>query len=527
MFESPKAHLEASNTDPEKAAGSKHGRWPTGRQRHFSNKKIPTKAEIENSPTLELLSFPHDDPAKPSNWSTTKKFLVLMSVINAVNNSNLGSTLSSNPESLTKRFGVANNILLVLPSAVFLLGYVFGPLAAAPMSEKYGRKGVLTACFLVYTVALLCCAIAPNFGALVFFRLCMGFGASTALSVVGGTCADLYSDDIRRGRAVSWFIAAAGFGQGIGAILSGYLAPKAWNLPYWAAFVIALVSLGILLITPETFEPIILKKRAQYLRKYHGAKVYAPIELQKAGLHDFVTKQMVRPAKMFGTEPLAFFTCLYLALVYGVYYLFFQAYHRVYEKGYKMDPGQASLTFIPVGIGGIFAFLISLLYDRYLRKTERNGKLNERNREEKLRLPIACLAGPLLTISMFWTGASASQPQNAPWPIPVSALIPFGMGYTLIFAALSNYLVDSYEKYAASAMAASSATRSLVAAALPMCSKALYDALGIAWGFYFLGFLMLALSFIPLVFLKWGPVIRKKSKFCQELRKEKEEQGLS
>lgn len=91
------------------------------------------------------------------------------------------------------------------------------------------------------------------------------------------------------------------------------------------------MSLGLLFITPETFEPIILKKRAQYLRKYHGAKVYAPIELQKTGMHDFVTKQMVRPAKMFTTEPLAFFTCLYLALVYSVYYLFFQAYHRVYE----------------------------------------------------------------------------------------------------------------------------------------------------------------------------------------------------
>lgn len=193
--------------------------------------------------------------------------------------------------------------------------------------------------------------------------------------------------------------------------------------------------------------------------------------------------------------------------------------------GYKMNPADASLTFIPVGIGGILAFLVSLLYDRYLRKSERNGALKERNREERLRLPLACLAGPLLTISMFWTGASAGQPKTSPWPVPVSALIPFGMGYTLIFSALSNYLVDSYEKYAASAMAASSATRSLLAAGLPMCSKALYDKLGIAWGFYFLGFLMLALSFIPLAFLKWGPVIRKKSKFCQELRREKEEEG--
>jgi MFS family permease len=109
-----------------------------------------------------------------------------MVVINAVNNSNLGSTLSSNPKSLTQRFGVRSDILLVLPSSVFLLGYVFGPMIAAPLSEKYGRKGVLIGSFSVYSIATLCCAVAPNFGALVFFRLVMGVGAATPLSVVGG-----------------------------------------------------------------------------------------------------------------------------------------------------------------------------------------------------------------------------------------------------------------------------------------------------------------------------------------------------
>lgn len=115
-----------------------------------------------------------------------KKIFTLMAVINAVNNSNLGSTLASNPKSLTKRFGVKSDILLVLPGSVFLLGYVLGPMIAAPMSERYGRKGVLIGSFSVYSLALLCCAVAPNFGALVFFRLVMGIGAASPLSIVGG-----------------------------------------------------------------------------------------------------------------------------------------------------------------------------------------------------------------------------------------------------------------------------------------------------------------------------------------------------
>jgi hypothetical protein len=90
----------------------------------------------------------------------------------------------------------------------------------------------------------------------------------------------------------------------------------------------------------------------------------------------------------------------------------------------------------------------------------------------------------------------------------------------LIFTALCNYIVDSYAKYAASAMAAATATRSLMAAILPLVSGAMYDKLGIQWGFYLLGFVMLGLSTIPFIFLKYGYRIRERSKICQQLKRE-------
>jgi hypothetical protein len=300
-----------------------------------------------------------------------------------------------------------------------------------------------------------------------------------------------------------------------------------------------------------------LKRKAQKIRKDGKPNVFAEVELQESSITQRVKELCIKPPKMFVTELLVLCSCTFMAFVYGVFYIFFQAYHRVYEgqlslssapnvrilltfraiDGYHLTPGEAGLTFISrkwsrrirqsrltkiVGIGGVFGFIIYLLYDRRLRKLERNGALNSEHREETLRLPLACIGAPLLVLALFWTGASASRPQSVHWVIPVLALILFGAGYMLIFTALCNYIVDSYAKYAASAMAAATATRSLMAAVLPLCSGAMYDKLGIQWGFHLLGFVMLGLGTVPFVFLKYGNRIRERSSICQQLKREKE-----
>jgi MFS family permease len=268
---------------------------------------------------------------------------------------------------MSKEFNVTNNLILVLPGSAYLLGYVFGPMITAPLSEAHGRKMVLLGSFTVYTLATLACGLAPNMTALIIFRWIMGFGASTPLSVVGGTAADLFPDPYDRGKAIGFFVTAAGFGQAIGAVLAGYLSPKYWSFPYFAALAIALASLLLILLIPETFQPILLKKKARRLRSGSGEKVFAPVELQSSKrIRDVAKEQLGVPFRMLFTEPLVFFSCMYLALVYSVYYLFFQAYHLVYEgmlrcrlqknkdlglanfgeDGYRLSSGEAGLTFI-------------------------------------------------------------------------------------------------------------------------------------------------------------------------------------
>lgn len=99
----------------------------------------------------------------------------------------------------------------------------------------------------------------------------------------------------------------------------------------------------------------------------------------------------------------------------------------------------------------------------------------------------------------------------------------FGIGFLLIFMALINYVVDAYEVFAASAMGATSASRSTFGVVLPFAAKPLYARLGVSWACTLLGILTALMCLIPFVFIKYGAKIRENSKFCQELKQKKAE----
>lgn len=105
----------------------------------------------------------------------------------------------------------------------------------------------------------------------------------------------------------------------------------------------------------------------------------------------------------------------------------------------------------------------------------------------------------------------------------MSAGLPFGVGFVLVFVALLNYLADAYEIFAASAMAATSCSRSIFGAVLPFAGLPMYNKLGIAWASSLLGFLSLAMTVVPFIFIGYGDRIRGCSRFCQELKERKKE----
>ena len=83
---------------------------------------------------------------------------------------------------------------------------------------------------------------------------------------------------------------------------------------------------------------------------------------------------------------------------------------------------------------------------------------------------------------------------------------------------ISTYLVDAYEIYAASAMAASTVFRSIIGAVLPLAGRSMFQHLGVGWGSSVLAFISLALLFLPVLFYKYGERVRKVYLFGYKLQ---------
>jgi hypothetical protein len=103
------------------------------------------------------------------------------------------------------------------------------------------------------------------------------------------------------------------------------------------------------------------------------------------------------------------------------------------------------------------------------------------------------------------------------WLAPCIGLVCMGFGFFTIFQAALNYLIDTFQKYSASAVAANTFLRSIFAAVFPLFVNPMFHNLGIPWASSLLGFVAVALIPIPYLFYIYGPRIRKRGKFTVQV----------
>lgn len=99
-----------------------------------------------------------------------------------------------------------NEQLATFVVSVYILGFAFGPLAIAPLSEMYGRLPVYHISNLLFIILTILCGASQNLGMLITFRFLAGCFGATPMTLGGGTIADLLPA-AKRARAMSiWSI---------------------------------------------------------------------------------------------------------------------------------------------------------------------------------------------------------------------------------------------------------------------------------------------------------------------------------
>jgi MFS transporter, DHA1 family, multidrug resistance protein len=71
---------------------------------------------------------------------------------------------------------------------------------------------------------------------------------------------------------------------------------------------------------------------------------------------------IIKPVEIMIKDPAVAYTNIYSALLYGIYYSFFEAFPLVYISIYGFNLGQLGLTFLSIGVACVLAVIVYILY---------------------------------------------------------------------------------------------------------------------------------------------------------------------
>ncbi|KAB8648492.1 hypothetical protein FH972_026148 [Carpinus fangiana] len=397
---------------------------------------------------------------------------------------------------------------------LFLVLYGIGCELWAPWSEEFGRWPILQLSLFLVNIWQLPGALAPNLGSIYVSRALGGL-SSAGGSVTLGMVADMWEADDQQ-YAIGYVVLSSVGGSTIGAVFGGLMQDQfgnndsttiAWN--FWMQLIIGVITQIIhFFLVPETRSTIMMnriaKKRREAAEKGEGPaedlNLYGPDEVKKPRVS---TKEVLtiwaRPFVMFVTEPIVLFLSLLSGFSDALIFTLFEGLPKVFMQYDGFGNTQIGLIFIAVEIGYVLAYLSFFPFihqERKIRRRDPDALLPER------RLLWLLWLAPLETIGLFAFAWTSGGPQNGiPWIVPT------------IFAGMigaANYGGNGF-------------ARDVLAGISAMYGTPLYTNIGgyaprtYQYASTILGCLAFVVAIPIYVFYWYGPQIRARSKFAQEL----------
>ena len=143
-----------------------------------------------------------------------------------------------------------------LSMTTFFLGLMLGQPFYGPLSDRFGRRLPLFGGMMLFVAASIACSMATNAPVLIAGRFLQGLGSGSAIAISAATIRDRYT-----GHQAARLLALRVMVLGLSPILSpvlgaGLISVVSWRFIFWFAAAYGLLSTGLLLLIPETRDPI-------------------------------------------------------------------------------------------------------------------------------------------------------------------------------------------------------------------------------------------------------------------------------
>ncbi|KAJ5945909.1 Major facilitator superfamily domain general substrate transporter [Penicillium verhagenii] len=436
-----------------------------------------------------------EDPYQPLNWRFSKKLVTtILYGFTAMGAPWASSIYSTGQTQISKEFHVSTEVS-TLGTSLLLFGLGLGPLVWAPLSEAYGRKPAVLAPYFLAAVFSFATATAKDVQTIMITRFFTGFFGSAPVTNTGGVLA------VFGGPVLGPIVG--------GAISESYLG---WRWTGYTTGILMMVCLILdLVFIDETYPPILLTRKARRLRLETGNwALHARHEEWNASYSDFAKKYLIRPFQLLAT-PICFLVALYASFVYAILYLSLAAFPIIFQEIRGWNQVVGALPFISYFIGIMIGALVNLSNQKFYvkRMKENNNRPVPEARLPPMMLGSVCFAGGLFILG--WT-----SPAPIHWIAPNIGAVLMGIGILTILQPALNYLIDTFHSTAASAVAASTFLRSILAGSFPLFTDAMFHNLGVPWAASVLGFISVALLPIPYLFYIYGKRLRARGKFSKD-----------
>ncbi|KAL9127889.1 MAG: hypothetical protein Q9217_003325 [Psora testacea] len=454
-----------------------------------------------------IIDFEDGDPENPRNWTRTRKMInvgiiALMAVLSPLASSMFTPGISQIAKDLQ-----TGETAVVGAATGFVVCLGIGPLILAPLSETFGRRKLYLVCFSIFALSQIPIALSPSVGFLICWRTVSGFFGSVGVANGGGTLNDMFHPSERAG-IFGWYLLGPLLGPTIGPLLGGVIVQHLnWRWLFWILTIICTVNtLAAFIFLKESYAPVILSARKKAYEDSSSGKVYRVGNQDERPLLTRLAHNTQRPIRILFTQPIVLTMAVYQSILFGTTYSLWTNFEAIYGKQYGFTTTQVGLVYLGPGVGFLIAvwFIVPKIDTVYNRLTEKNNG----NAKPEYRLPLANIGAVLIPISLFWFAWTVQY--GVHWFVTILATVFFGLGQTSILNSVQNYYIDSFSKYAASAIAAGAIFRSIVGGVLPLGAAGLFEKVGYGWGISVFAFSSLMLSPAPLLFIRFGGRLREK-----------------
>lgn len=266
------------------------------------------------------------------------------------------------------------------------------------------------------------------------------------------------------------------------------------------------------LVLDESYPPRLLVYKACRLRVTTGNwSLHARFEEWDVTLSEMFHKFGVRPFQMLCT-PICFSVSIYAAFCYGLLYAALAAFPIAFQEGRGWNPLVGALPFLAILTGIVLGGAVNVANNRYY---NRRFAANGDRPVPEARLPPMMIGSVFFAAGLFIFGWTAAEP--VPWMAPCVGAAVLGFGFFTIFQSALNYLIDTFQRYSASAVAATTFLRSLFAAVFPLFIYPMYHEMGVGWATSVFGFCAVTMIPIPFLFYVYGERIRASGKYSANM----------